>query len=367
MTMLLSIRKIIQKPKSRIKKFIDYLDKDKSSKFIKSYYFKNRNNNKGIAKNIWRKNKYWDCFYQSLPHSEKSEYYVPYDYYDIEIEPIYNDPTKSVYANEKNYYDKLFRDSGVRMPDTFFRCINYVYLDKYYKPINDVISCINNIRQDIIIKQSYGAGGGSRVRKFYYNHETRQLENNGFVLNIDEYCKTMNGNLIIQSVIQQHNDTAKFHPWSVNTMRLISYRSFQTNDIHMLGQTLRMGVKKSYVDNASSGGIAAGINDDGTLMKYAVRQYGDYYIKHPDTNVVFEGSVIPSFAKVRETVKRLADIIPHQRLIGWDFAVDIEGTPVLIELNTGVGMWMHQFILGKPLFGNYWKEVYDYIHSRKQR
>jgi hypothetical protein len=351
----------------RIKDILRYWRRKKTYKYIISYYTKNRPKNIQYVENIWKKNKYWDFYYQSLPHSEKSEYFVPYDYYDIEIEPIYNNVATSIFVNEKNYYDKLFHDSGVKMPETFFRCVNSVYLDKYYRPIDNIVDCINIIHQDIIIKQSYGSGGGSQVRKFYYNNEKEQLENNGIVFNVDEYYKSMNGNFIVQSVIQQHKDIGILHPWSLNTMRLISYRSIQTNDVNMLGQTLRMGVKKSYVDNASSGGIAIGINDDGALMKYAVRQYGDYYTKHPDTNIEFEGLVIPAFAEVRETVKRLADIMAHQRLIGWDFAVDIEGNPVLIELNTGVGMWMHQFILGKPLFGEYWKEVYDYIESNRQR
>ena len=363
MTMLLSIRKIIQKPKSKIKKYINYLDRYKSSKFFRSYYYQNRGKNINYAKNIWRKNKYWDFYYQSLPHSEKSQYYVPYDFYDIEIEPIYNNGVSSIFANEKNYYDKLFRDSGVIMPETIFRCINNVCLDKFYRAISDIESCINNIKQDIIIKQSFGSGGGYRVQKYYYNHEKNILENNGIVFNVNEYYNLMNGNFIVQEVVQQHEGMGKFHPWSLNTIRIITYRSFQTNNVHTLGQTMRMGVKKSVVDNASSGGIAVGISDDGTLMKYAVRQHGDYYTEHPDTNVVFEGSVIPAFNEVQETAKRLADFIPHQRLIGWDFAIGIEVKPVLIELNVGVGIWMHQFILGKPFFGEYWKEVYEYLNK----
>ena len=64
-----------------------------------------------------------------------------------------------------------------------------------------------------------------------------------------------------------------------------------------------------------------------------------------------------------ESIVKLSNIVPYQRLIGWDFSIDETGTPVFIELNIGQGSWMYQIATGKPLFGKYSLEVKEYLDS----
>ena len=87
------------------------------------------------------------------------------------------------------------------------------------------------------------------------------------------------------------------------------------------------------------------------MRKWAYGCYGGRVDKHPTSNLVFEGHEIPGYSKVLEAVKKLHCQMPYFRLISWDFSVDEEEEPVLIEANFKYGaLDFHQFGNG-PLFG----------------
>ena len=77
--------------------------------------------------------------------------------------------------------------------------------------------------------------------------------------------------------------------------------------------------------------------------------------------VKFKDNEIPKFPLVVDSFKRLANFVPYQRLIGWDFTIDSNGEPVLIELNTGSGVWGLQATNGRPLFGEFTTEIKEYL------
>ena len=58
-------------------------------------------------------------------------------------------------------------------------------------------------------------------------------------------------------------------------------------------------------------------------------------------------------------------MVPYQRIIGWDFSVDKNGEPVLIESNYGSNIGGLQAANGKPLFGEFTDEVKDYLKNIK--
>jgi hypothetical protein len=326
---------------------------------VKNYYEKNKPKNFAFIKNIWSNNYLWDHFLQSLPHSIKSKYYVPADYYAFEIESKLNKEFKS-FCLEKNMFEKMFSNCGVKLPVTILRCMNGIYLDRNYAIIDDIKGVCEGIREDIIIKPTVQSCCGKGIRKYLfvkntlYYGKTREFD-------IEEIAKYYKGNFIIQGIVNQNSETAKFHPYSLNTIRAFSYRSVRTNETHVTIAMFRMGINGSYLDNASIDGIACGIRQNGTLMKYAFDQFGNYCACHPNTKVKFENFKVPSFNRVIKDIKRLANIIPHQRLVGWDFGIDKKRNPVLIELNIGTGTWMLQIANGRPLFGDYSQEVKDYM------
>ena len=334
------------------------------NRYVKRYYKENKNKMIIYKKNIWSSNYLWDYFFQSLPDSIKSKYYVPADYYALEIEPKLNNKEFSCFYLEKNMFDLVFLSWGVKLPKTILRCINNIYFNCNYRLIDNIERFCKRIREDIIVKPTVSAHCGEGIRKYFfkknilYSMVTQEFD-------IEEITKYYNNNFIIQGVINQDSEIAKFHPYSLNTVRCFSYRSVKTNKVHVTIAMLRMGINGSYLDNASIDGIACGIREKGILMKYAFDQFGNSYTYHPNTKVKFENFIIPSFNEVIITVKKVADLLPHQRLIGWDFGIDKDGEPVLIEVNIGTGTWMLQLANGIPLFGDYSQEVKDYMDSIK--
>lgn len=337
--------------------------RERYNRFVKAYYKRHKAKDFVYEKNIWCRNYFWDFFLQSLPHGVKSKYYVPADYYAFEIEAKMNREFKC-FCLEKNVFERLFSNCGIAMPETVLRCMNNIYLDAHYNLVDDLERVCNSIREDIIVKPSVEACCGAGIRKYSFTDSTLHLsgeESEEFdIEKINRYYK---GDFLIQKIVKQNAEIAKFHPYSLNTIRVFSYRSVRTNEVHITAAMLRMGINGSYLDNASIDGIACGIEENGTLMKYAFDQFGNYYDCHPTTKSKFEDFTIPSFSRVIESVKRLANILPHQRLIGWDFGIDHDGNPVLIELNIGTGTWMLQIANGRPLFGAFSQEVKDYMDA----
>lgn len=333
------------------------------NRFVKAYYKKNKTKKFSYEKNIWSNNFFWDFFLQSLPHSVKSRYYVPADYYAFEIEAKLNRKFKS-FCLEKNMFERLFSNLGVKQPETILRCMNNIYLDAHYKLVDDLERICNSIREDIIVKPTVQACCGAGIRKYSFVSDALYLcGEKAEKFNVEDINQYYKGDFVIQKIVGQNHEIARFHPYSLNTIRAFSYRSVRTNEVHVTAAMLRMGINGSFLDNASIDGIASGIEETGTLMKYAFDQFGEYHNCHPTTKAKFEGFTIPSYNKVINCVKRLANILPHQRLVGWDFGIDEDGDPVLIELNIGTGTWMLQIANGRPLFGSFSQEVKDYMDA----
>jgi hypothetical protein len=212
------------------------------------------------------------------------------------------------------------------------------------------------------VKPTVETGSGQGVRKYVYDGKAL-ITDSRIPFDIKELSGYYSGDFIVQSIVKQNSNIAKFHPWSLNTLRAFSYRSVRTNIVHVPTVVLRMGVNYSYLDTVSIGGIACGINSSGILNRYAFDVYGNSYDRHPTTNIEFDGFYVPAFEDVISLIRKLADSIPHQRVAGWDFGIDEEANPVLIEVNVSTGSWLMQIASGRPLFGSLSEEVKDYIDS----
>jgi hypothetical protein len=333
-----------------------------ANEYVNKFYKENGNNSLSYKSNYWCKNKYWDFFFHSLPHVVADHRFVPRDYYAIVVEAALQNERFHHFALEKNYYDKLFNGHNVILPDTYFRLIDNVLLDKSFKRItaNVIFERFNNY--EVVVKSTLTAEG-TCVKKLLIKDKVFKTD----CLSIDyrDLQTIFDGNFICQEIIHQHPDLAKYHPGSLNTIRIFTYRSIIDNKVYPTLAMLRMGVHGSFVDNASIDGIACGIElDKGTLMEFAFDKYGNRWSKHPDTDVVFVNQNIPNFETIKDTVIGLADVLSHSRLIGWDIAVSKSGQPVLIEPNTGTGTWMLQLANGRPLFGEFSDEIRNFINKK---
>ena len=141
----------------------------------------------------------------------------------------------------------------------------------------------------------------------------------------------VNGAVLVEEPIVQHEATARFHPASVNTVRIITLN--ERDGIRTAYAFLKMGRSGSFTDNGASGGIMAGIDvASGVIVTDGVDENGARYERHPDTGEVFRGTALPDWQLLTALCVSLAERSPKVRFIGWDAAYADRGW-VIVEGN----------------------------------
>lgn len=140
-----------------------------------------------------------------------------------------------------------------------------------------------------------------------------------------------NGAVLAEEPILQHEATARFHPASVNTVRIITLGG--RNGVCVSYAFLKTGRNGSFTDNGASGGIMAGIDvASGVIVTDGVDENGVRYERHPDTGTVFRGTALPDWRTLAALCISLAERTPSVRFIGWDAAYTDRGW-VIVEGN----------------------------------
>ena len=215
---------------------------------------------------------------------------------------------------------------GVKHPRSILKNINWYY---YFegRPVSkdEAVKLCQNL-DEAIIKPSLALKGDG-VRKISIKDGVTDVEGRSVEALFDYYEK----DFLIQEAVRQHERMRMLNPTSVNTMRIMTYRSGM--EVLLVYAVVRIGRMGQVIDNQSAGGISAKVNEDGTLGKYAFGVAGDDMIEKTDSGVVLDGYAIPSYERAVETVKKLHYNLPLFDLVGWDVAIDEGGEPVLIEWN----------------------------------
>ncbi len=137
---------------------------------------------------------------------------------------------------------------------------------------------------------------------------------------------------IAEELIRQSAETAVFHPKSVNTVRVMTFRT--RDEAAILGAVFRIGRGDSVVDNAGSGGMIAEINPEtGLVIGDAITEAGEKFASHPDSGTRIDGAALPKWEELLELSKTLASMLPDQKYVGWDLALTDQGW-VMVEANS---------------------------------
>ena len=127
------------------------------------------------------------------------------------------------------------------------------------------------------------------------------------------------------------------NPSSVNTVRVVTFLT-EDGKVEIDGAVLRVGAKGSYVDSWRRGGIAAAVDLETGMVGRGIRvgecRGGRWYKKHPDNDVLIEGTILPEWHRVLIHAKQAAVSLPNARWVGWDIVITKEET-VLLEGNSG--------------------------------
>lgn len=138
--------------------------------------------------------------------------------------------------------------------------------------------------------------------------------------------------LVLEEMVNQHFELAKYNSSSVNTVRCITLKN-KVGEIIVPFCFLKVGRKDSFVDNGAAGGLLVGIDEiTGELNSDAIDETGKKHHIHPDTGVVFMGNHLPEWGKMISICKEMASQLNTIQWVGWDMAYTNSGW-VVIEGN----------------------------------
>jgi hypothetical protein len=240
-------------------------------------------------------------------------------------------------------------------PKTLFRVIDGLIYDANYNPINQIkIKDISEV--ELVIKPSLDSGGGKNVNLI----PIMDLPTNNETIDFNLLKSQFTHNFIAQEKINQHPFLSNFNASSLNTIRILTYRSIKDGKIHCIQKILRVGVKGEFVDNSRAGGFSIGINDQGYLNKFALDKKGNQYDKVNSISLS-KKIKMPLIENMEALAKEIASKNIHSRILGLDLCIDNKENVRCIEVNN-FGNEINFFQLNNgPLFGRFSDEVNAYV------
>lgn len=286
--------------------------------------------------------------------------YVPEDVYYNEIEPRLNNKLYSKAWTDKNSYELLL-GNNIKVPEALLRSIGGFLYTFDFRPLGKTnqFTILPPLveRKLLVIKPTMDSGGGKAVRLFSATGIEVDLTPKERGINtLADLFNQYSGNFIIQSYIKQHHWFARFNESSLNTVRILTYRSVASDEVTVLHCLLRAGAPGSVTDNQASGGIVCAVSLEGELSTFGVDKHGK---RHTGTeSLEFRNAgTMPFITKIMEAALRVASAYRYSRLLGLDFAIDTAGEVILIEVNdTNNEINFYQMTSG-PLFGSFTTEV----------
>lgn len=139
---------------------------------------------------------------------------------------------------------------------------------------------------------------------------------------------------ILEEPLQEIESIQQFHPWSINTIRIVTLFDTTTDTVHFMNARLRMGNKKNNVDNFHFDGIGANIDiETGIINGVGYDTHNKTYLIHPLTDKQIIGFQIPYWDECKRFIDKAARRMPTVRYVGWDLVVKPNGEMCLIEAN----------------------------------
>ena len=295
--------------------------------------------------------------------------FIPESVFYTTVEPILNDARYDMAFVEKNFYDLMYPD-GI-FPETIIRNIDELYFDRDYKALhldNDQV-LMDQLKglDKIIIKPSTESGGGRDV-ELYTLEDGKFMNRDGQQLTLQNMARLYKTNFLIQKILPQHSFPSFFNATSLNTVRVLTYRSDVTNTVNILQVVFRVGATGQFLDNSRAGGYSIGVDAaTGKLNKFAFRKDGTRYEKVNEVNLAENEYTIPLFDEILSVAKLIAERNIHHRMHALDMAIDHENNIRCLEINNkGNEINFHQLNNG-TLFGDFTDEVITYCEKHMDK
>ena len=290
-------------------------------------------------------------------------YYFPELLYIPEFEYFMN--FRMHYAEtvaDKNLLPLLAKAAGVRMPRTICSAVNGL-VQNAQKQIISLREAAAQVSGPCFLKPSIDSCSGQGCLCANIEHPGGVDTLTGRP--IEDILASAGQNWVLQEQVVCHESIRKIYPHSVNTFRVMTY--IWRGEICHVPSIMRIGQGGGFLDNAHAGGVFIAIDDDGSLHDTAFTEFRSECKKHPDTGGVFKDIRLEGFPKVLSTAIDMHRYLPQVGCINWDFTLDEQGEPLLIEANTaGGGIWIFQMAHGCGPFGERTPEILRWMRLMKQ-
>lgn len=277
--------------------------------------------------------------------------FIPDPIWFQKIVPYFNCKPFAQAYSDKCLYSKLLPE--VKKPDTVVKNMGGLFYrgDEDRLIPREEAERILAEEAHLILKPALGTKGAGIL---FYDRDDEKSRR------IPALLDAMGSNYVVQRIVKQHPDLARLNPGTLNTLRVISFRF--KGEVSILSAQLRIGGAGARVDNVSAGGSACAVKPDGWLQEKSVTRKSTW-TDETANGVKLSTIRVPNYEAVVETIKRLHDQLPYFNIVGWDFAVGEDGTPIMVEFNTQPGQ--NQIGGRVPTFGDRTDEVLEDVFIKK--
>ncbi len=289
---------------------------------------------------------YWK-FYKTLGFYSPT--LVPDDIFAGQMIRILNPLMDANVFHKKALYDILYKD--IRQPKIIVKSIDgQIYIKNkatLYSP-EDILS---TLRGRLIMKPAVNSSGGYGVEIVDFDNITDR--------ELSELVKRMGKDFVCQEVIKQSKLTEQFNSSSLNTFRI---NTLKLNGLTTVTNIMfRHGKNRSVVDNAGSGGVCIGMDNDGTILHDGIDAQLKVYTELAN-GLRYKGYKIPNVANiVDKAIQAHEEYLPTLAHVAWDFALDENEEPIMIEVNLGwPGIITEQLSSRRSVYNTRVEEVIDY-------
>ena len=154
----------------------------------------------------------------------------------------------------------------------------------------------------------------------------------------EKYNNYQDTAFVLEEVIEQVPEFAKFHPQSINGVRINTFRN--GDEVKTFKPWFKIGRFGQFVTSAIYGTFDAGIDaETGIVNTPGATEMREYMNIHPDTGERILGFQIPKWQEAIELAVQAAKKFDTLRMIGWDLVLTPKGWCIMEGNTSGAFMW----------------------------
>ena len=328
-----------------------------AKKLPRMFYHDLKDDRTNIKQKIWawRNGFFSDKILEyGLTDKNKADYVPELSYYKLH-------PINGVFSKwiDDKLTTKLLLDGG---SDSFMPQYYCVIEKGDFTPIcegkemavNDCNSFFGLLKsmQDLAVKKLAGTGGKDFYKISYKDGVYYINDAESSAKSIEKIFDTIRSSVVTEYLHADEN-IKSIYPDAPNAVRLMVVK--YKNEFKIVAAFIRIGSSKTgVVDNASAGGISAGVSlDTGSLFSPKTYDSNNKLIDvdvHPDTQAKIE-ITLPHWQEVKNMVVKASERIGLLCFLGYDVVITSRG-PKIIEINSHQALTRIQKYhpLGKNLY-----------------